>query len=61
MGLADGVVVGKDELANDVRATCEQLRFTRLEILDFETTSANEVASLNLYSFLLSMLYMFRA
>ncbi|KAG0564351.1 hypothetical protein KC19_8G103500 [Ceratodon purpureus] len=33
---------GEKELADDVRATCERLRFTRLEILDDETPSEDE-------------------
>lgn len=42
---------GEKELAADVRATCGRLRFTKLEILDSESTADDEVCkTLKLYN-----------
>lgn len=35
---------GEKELAADVRATCDRLRFTKLEILESESTADDEVS-----------------
>lgn len=36
---------GEKELAADVRATCDRLRFTKLEILESESTADDEVSN----------------
>lgn len=38
---------GEKELEADVRATCDRLRFTKLEILESESTADDEVFTLN--------------